>query len=72
MLSSRVVYSVLFYVLSVVLLVVSKPPIFFDRDGNIRPFGIGDDKTIFAFGVIATAMAILSFYVFCIIDLIFG
>lgn len=72
MISSRIIYSVLFYVLSVLLILVSKPAAIFNTDGELRPFGVGDGKTIFAFGVVVVALAIISFYVFCVIDLVFG
>lgn len=69
--SSRVIYSLLFYVLLMILVFVSKPAIMFDKNGHIKPFGIGDDKTMFSLGVITSVIAILSFYTFCIIDIVF-
>jgi hypothetical protein len=71
LLSQRVVYATLFYVLVIMLVMVLKPTFIFDEYGNIRPFGVGNDKTLFSLGVITVATAILSFYLFCIIDLIF-
>lgn len=72
LLSQRVIYSLLFYILLLVLIAVSKPKMVFDDEGNIRPFGVGDEKTIFSFGVIVITLSVLSFYVFCIIDVIFA
>lgn len=69
--SSRIVYSIVFYVLLMILLVVSRPSVIFEVDGRLRPFGVGEDKTLFSMGVFAVVVAILSFYVFCIIDIIF-
>lgn len=69
--SSRVIYSVLFYLLLMILIYVSKPSILFDEKGNIRFFGIGDDKTMFSLGVLTVVIAVVSFYIFCIIDLVF-
>lgn len=69
--NSRVVYSLLFYILLMILIIVSKPLIMFDEAGQIKPFGIGDDKTMFSFGVLTVVVAIVSFYAFCIIDIIF-
>ena len=68
---SRVVYSILFYILLLVLIVLIRPSIMFNEHGNIKPFGIGEDKTMFSFGVFTVVLAILSFYVFCLIDLVF-
>jgi hypothetical protein len=70
--NSRIVYSVLFYSLVIILIVVSRPPLIFDYDGSIKPFGVASDHTMISFGVIAVVLAILSFYVFCLIDLIFA
>lgn len=69
--SSRVIYSLLFYVLLMILVFVSKPSIMFDKTGSIKQFGIGDDKTMFSLGVITSVVAIISFYTFCVIDIIF-
>lgn len=71
-LSSRVVYSVAFYVLLMILLFLSKPTVMFDTDGTLRPFGVGYDKTMFSFGVFTVVVAVLSFYIFCIIDIVFS
>lgn len=70
-LNSRIIYSILFYVLLMILIVITKPNIMFEDDGNIKSFGIGDDKTMFSFGLFAILLAIISFYIFCMIDLIF-
>lgn len=69
-LSHRVVYSIIFYLLVVLLVFVAKPSIMFDN-GNIKPFGIGDNKTIVSVGVLSVALAIVSFYLFAVIDIVF-
>lgn len=69
--NSRVVYSLLFYILLMILVIVSKPSIMFNDKGEVKQFGIGDDKTMFSFGVITCVIAIISFYAFCIIDIVF-
>jgi len=70
--NARIIYSVLFYVLLITLIVIAKPAVMFEHNGTIKPFGIGEDKTMFSLGVFTVVLAILSFYVFCMIDLIFG
>lgn len=70
--SSRIVYSVAFYVLVMVLLVTSRPSYIFERDGSIKPFGVGYEKTMFSLGVFSVVLAIFSFYLFCVIDLVFA
>lgn len=69
--NSRIIYSVAFYVLLMVLIFMSKPAVVFDKDGTIRPFGVGYDKTMFSFGVFSVVVAIMSFYMFCLIDMVF-
>lgn len=69
--NSRVIYSILFYILVMILIIVAKPSIMFTRDNTIKEFGISDDKTMFSLGVFSVVIAILSFYTFCVIDIIF-
>lgn len=68
----RVVYSALFYTLSMLLLIASKPSLMFNQHGKPIAFGLGTDKTLFSLGATTVALAIVSFYVFALIDLIFG
>lgn len=70
-LNSRIVYSIVFYVLLMVLITISKPSVIFEKDGSLKLFGVGYDKTMFSFGVFSVVLAIVSFYIFCIIDLVF-
>ena len=72
LINTRVVYSVLFFILLIVLIIIAKPTVMFDANGDVKQFGIGDEKTMFSFGVFTVVLAILSFYVFCLIDLVFG
>ena len=70
-LNARVIYSLLFYLLVIVLLFVSKPSSLFDANGDIKGYGIGEGKTVFSFGVFAIVLAILSFYIFALLDILF-
>lgn len=70
-LNTRLIYATAFFVLLISLIATVKPNLLFERDGRVKPFGIGDDKTMFSFGVITVVLAILSFYFFCVIDVIF-
>lgn len=73
LLNHRTIYSTLFYVLTIVLIILSKPAFAFDEDGNIKAFGVGsDEKSILSLGVISSVIAILSFYIFTTIDIVFG
>jgi hypothetical protein len=44
----------------------------FEKDGELKQFGIGQDQTMFSFGIFTVVLAIGSFYLFCLIDVIFG
>lgn len=69
--NSRVVYSVLFYALLMILILTVKPSIMFTNNKEIKQFGVSEEKTMFSLGVFTVVIAIISFYTFCIIDIIF-
>lgn len=70
--NSRIVYAILFYVLLIVLIMITKPSMMFEADGNIKPFGVGDDKTMFSVGVFSVVLAVVSYYIFCLVDMVFA
>jgi hypothetical protein len=74
--NTRIIYSIIFYVLLIILIIISRPSILFDNKGNLKAFGVdtvGDgSKTMFSFGVFTVVLALISFYIFCIIDMIFS
>tara|TARA_B100000900_G_scaffold92823_2_gene76121 strand:+ start:5768 stop:5908 length:141 start_codon:yes stop_codon:yes gene_type:complete len=44
----------------------------FNEDGSVKSYGVNDDnKTIYSLGVISISAAILAFYFFCVVDVIF-
>lgn len=69
--NSRVIYSLIFYVLSIILVTVVRPACMFRSNGSMIYFGVGGEHTVFPFGVFALVLAIISFYIFTVIDLIF-
>lgn len=70
--NSRIVYAILFYVLLIILVVLAKPSIIFEKDGSIKQFGVGEEKTMFSLGVFSVVLAIVSYYIFCLVDMIFA
>jgi hypothetical protein len=70
--NGRVIYSLLFFGLLMVLLYVSKPKQMFSSDGSIKPYGVGEGKTVISLGVLTVLSAICSFYVFALLDVIFA
>jgi hypothetical protein len=69
--SSRLVYTILFYLLIIIALFITKPKLLFDDNNQIKSFGFRDNETLYSIGVISTILAILSYYIFTIIDYIF-
>lgn len=70
--NGRILYSVTFFVLLMVLVYVSKPSLMFRKNDTVKSFGCSKVDTIFSLGVFTTISAILSFYIFCLIDMIFN
>ena len=69
---SRISYSVLVFVLSMILVFLIKPGIAFDHEGQLRKFGVHENgSTIYSVGVLTSCLAIVTFYIFCVIDLVF-
>lgn len=67
--ASRIVYSAAFFTLAMLLIITNKPsPMFDGRTGAPRPFGLGEDKTLFSLGAVTVALAVMSYYVFALID----
>lgn len=71
-LTSRIVYSVILYTLIMILIYVSKPKLMFNENGSIKSYGIKKNETIYSLGVVSVILSVISFYFFCIIDLIFN
>lgn len=79
---TRAVYAVLFFCLTFTLLVLTKPALLFDKDGNVKHFGVksddgngvgtgsGNDVTLFPMGVAVVLLAVGSMYVFAWIDMV--
>ena len=71
-LNSRISYSITLYVLIMILVFTMKPKFIFNDDGSIKSYGVNnDEKTIYSLGVISISAAIVAFYFFCIVDIVF-
>jgi len=70
--NGRIIYSALFLSLSMFLVFLIKPELIFDQNEEIKSFGLKKQETLFSLGVFTTLVAILSFYFFAIVDLIFS
>lgn len=69
---SRIIYSIIFYVLLMTLISITKPELMFTKTGDVIPFGLKKHETLFSFGIFTIVASILTFYLFCVIDLIFS
>jgi len=72
LLNGRVVYSLLFFGLLMMLIYVAKPSQLFSSEGYVKPYGVGEGKTVISLGVLTVVSAICSFYVFALLDVIFA
>ena len=71
--SARVVYSILFFVLASLLIVLAKPKFLFDSEtGKPKPFGVGQGKTLFSLGVIILLVGVVTFFMFGLIDMMYA
>jgi hypothetical protein len=68
---ARTLYAFAFYVLVCVLAYVAKPSFLFHPDGSLRRLGMRDDESMFSAMVLISVAAIVSYYVFVMIDVIF-
>lgn len=68
LISSRVFYSILFYLLVLCVIVQIRPKQFFYDKKEVIQFGVGKNKTIFPLGLVVVLLSIISFYIFTIID----
>jgi|SaaInlStandDraft_7_1057024.scaffolds.fasta_scaffold104148_2 hypothetical protein len=58
----RLQITALFYLVSITVVLYTKPSLFYDNDKNIKHFGTGKDKTILPIYLAIILLAVLSFY----------
>lgn len=68
---ARVVYSVAFFILFMVLMVTAQPRWVFQEDGTPLPFGVGPNRTLFSLGSLTVACAAISLFSFALLDLVY-
>jgi len=68
----RLLYSITFYLLLMTMLILWKPSMMFESNGDIRSYGVDKGNTVFSFGVASIVLAIVCFYIFAIIDFLFA
>lgn len=50
---------ILLYLVLILAYVAIRPPLSYNEDGSLKPFGFGNGKTVFPLWVIALIMAVL-------------
>jgi len=71
-LQSRIFYAIFLYVLILTIVFIKKPLLLFHPNGEIKQFGLHKNESIYSVGVLSIVLAIVSFYIFCIIDIVFN
>jgi hypothetical protein len=69
--SSRVIYATIFYILSMIIIFLTKPSVIFTKDDTIKSFGLGEYNSLYCLGTISVILAIFCFYIFAFIDYIY-
>ena len=70
-LSSRIFYAIFLYILIMTLIFLKKPSMLFEKNGEIKNFDLKKNETMYSVGVLTIVLAIVCFYLFCVIDMIF-
>lgn len=61
---SSTVNVIIIYLVTGYLIWSIKPLIFFDEDGDMKTFGLGEDETVFYYPLILIFISIIVFYIF--------
>jgi hypothetical protein len=63
-------YLLLIYIVTCLFLFFKKPRWLIDNDGNLKSFGVGDDKkSVFSYSSITLFLAIIMFFIYNMIKL---
>ena len=57
-------YTVFVFLVIAIIIWIKKPAIIFNEDKNIKPFGIGPNKTIFYYPLILIILSIIIYFIF--------
>ncbi len=70
--NKRLIMSISFFVLSMLLIITTKPSFLFNSDDSIKEFGLDTNQTIYSLGVFVVTLCIIIFYIFSMIDLMYN
>ena len=68
--NDRFKYTLILYIGIVTMLIITKPRFLFKKNGELRAFGTGKDKTIIPFWLIIFVAVILCYYIATILVLL--
>ena len=68
--NNRVKYTLLIYLVVVMIIIITRPKFMFKTNGEFKPFGIGKNKTVFPFWFISFVSIVIAYYIANIIVLI--
>ena len=68
--NNRVKYTLLIYLVVVMIIIITRPKFMFKKNGEFKPFGIGKNKTVFPFWLIIFVTIIIAYYIANIMVLI--
>jgi hypothetical protein len=60
--NNRIKYALAVYLVIVIVLVLTRPKIFFNKDGSFKPFGTGPGKTPIPFWLVLLVSVIFAYY----------
>ena len=69
--NKRLILSISFFVLSMLLTITIKPSFLFNSDNSIKEFGLDTNQTIYSLGVFVVTLCIIIFYMFSMVDLMY-
>ena len=63
--------SIILYLILIFFIIYTKHRMIYDTDNNFKTFGLSETKTIFPFCLVSALFAILSYYFFTLLRIIF-
>ena len=64
MINFNLKYIIFAYLFLGIIIWIQKPKLIFDEQGNIRPFGVGKEKTIFYYPLLLIILACCIYFIF--------
>ena len=59
---NKLYFTIITYLISIILIIYLKPSMIFNKDGKLKLFGINNGQTIYPLWIVVSIVAILSYY----------